>query len=376
MAEEAGEKTEEPSSKRLEDARKKGNVPFSRDLTAGTVYIVVFMSLAMTAETWFKDLLAYFRVSFVLVGHGEPPSATMFRGLTTMAGVLKAPLLGGMLAALAVGFLQTGGNFSTEALKIDPQRLMPNFKKLVSPKTLVEVLKGFVKVTLAAAAAWAAVKPILGALSNLTGTHTGNIVMLLGYATAQVGNRIVLVVAVIGVADTLWQRHSHMKGLRMTREELKKEYKESEGDPHHKAERKRFHKELLEQRMVNEVKKANFVVVNPTHIAVAIKYDRETDPAPTVLAKGEMLLAERIKQAAQEYGIPIFRDVGLARALREVEEGDEIPEALYEAVAEILRSVYQESAPPSAGPPGASAGQAEESAAVTTDAPRGTWQRA
>lgn len=157
----------------------------------------------------------------------------------------------------------------------------------------------------------------------------------------------------------------------MSHDEVKREHKESEGDPHHKQERKRLHKELLEGRMVNEVKKANFVVVNPTHIAVAVKYDRERDAAPVVLAKGERLLAERIKQAAREAGVPIFRDVGLARALRDVEEGDEIPEALYEAVAEILRVVY--------GAPEAASSVEERTAtapAVTSDAPRSGWRRA
>jgi flagellar biosynthetic protein FlhB len=152
----------------------------------------------------------------------------------------------------------------------------------------------------------------------------------------------------------------------MTREQVKREHKESEGDPRHKAERHRLHRELLEQRMVAEVRKADFVVVNPDHIAVALRYDREGEAAPVVVARGERLLAEKIKEVAREAGVPIFRDVTLARSLRDVEEGDEIPEALYEAVAEILRVVYGEGAaddrdtappseapPPHAAPPGA-----------------------
>ena len=153
-----------------------------------------------------------------------------------------------------------------------------------------------------------------------------------------------LVVAAIGFGDFMWQRHRHMKELKMTREEVKREHKEQEGDPQHKHERMRLHRELLQQRMINAVKKADFVVVNPDHIAVAIKYDRDSQEAPTVVAKGERILAEKIKEVAREAGVPIFRNVSLARALRDVEEGDEIPEALYEAVAEILRVVY--------GPPG------------------------
>ena len=125
----------------------------------------------------------------------------------------------------------------------------------------------------------------------------------------------------------------------MTREEVKREHREAEGDPAHRGERQRLHREIVEQRMIEEVRKADFVVVNPEHIAVALRYDAEGDAAPVVVAKGERLVAERIKQIAREAGVPIFRDVGLARALSELAEGGEIPAVLYEAVAEILRVV-------------------------------------
>jgi flagellar biosynthesis protein FlhB len=155
----------------------------------------------------------------------------------------------------------------------------------------------------------------------------------------------------VGILDYLWQWHQYRKRMKMSREEVKREYKESEGDPQHKAERHRLHKQILEQRMVDAVRKADFVVVNPDHIAVAVRYDKEAQQAPLVVAKGERLLAERIKEAAREAGVPIFRDVNLARALRDVEEGDEIPEALYEAVAEILRVVYGPETPAQPLPP-------------------------
>ncbi|HEY0713541.1 MAG TPA: EscU/YscU/HrcU family type III secretion system export apparatus switch protein, partial [Polyangia bacterium] len=355
--------------KRLEEARRKGQIAVSKDLTAGAIFIVIFATIALTAGEWMVGLLGYFKQAFQLAAQGGSVNPHLWRGLEAMTAALKAPLFGAFAVALVVGFLQTGGNLSFEALKIDPQRLMPNFKKLVSLNVLAEVVKGFVKVALATAVAWAAIKPLLGALANLTGVGPMAIMVVLGHGIEKVGNRMILVVAVIGLGDFLWQRHQHMKSLRMSHEEVKREHKESEGDPHHKHERKRLHRELLEGRMINEVKKANFVVVNPTHIAVAIKYDREQDAAPVVLAKGERLLAERIKQAAREAGVPIFRDVGLARALRDVEEGDEIPEALYEAVAEILRVVYGPASGPAPSAP-------SPPPTITSDAPRGTWRRA
>jgi flagellar biosynthetic protein FlhB len=372
MGDDSGEKTEEPSDKKIQDARKKGQVANSKDMTAGGVFIAVFVALSLSAGSWIATLIAYFRTSMLTAHQPGPVTAHLARGLQTMTGVIAAPLLAAVVAAIALGFMQTGGLFAVEALKFDPQKLMPNFKKFVSMDMVIELVKGFVKVGLAAAVAWASIKPLLGALANLTGLPPMGTLVILGYGSKQVGNRMLLVVAVVGFGDFMWQRHSHMKKLRMSREDQKKEHKESEGDPQHKAERKRLHHEIMEGRMVSEVKKANFVVVNPTHIAVAIRYDRDKDAAPVVLAKGELLLADRIRQAAREAGVPIFRDVSLARALRDVQEGDEIPEALYEAVAEILRQVYGDPTPAAA--PAAPA-KPQNAKAITSDAPRGTWRR-
>ena len=161
----------------------------------------------------------------------------------------------------------------------------------------------------------------------------------------------------------------------MTRDEVKRESKESEGDPSHRAERQRLHRELMEQRMVAEVRKADFVVVNPEHIAVAVRYDRASDAAPTVVAKGERLLAERIKQLAREAGVPIYRDIGLARALNELPEGDEIPEVLYEAVAELLRALWEADSRPVEASFGASTAPATGPTAPRS-MPGTTWKRA
>ena len=385
-----GDKTEEPSQKKIDEARKKGQVAVSRDLGSGVVFIVIFVAVAMTAAKWNAGLIGYFKTSIGLATQPDSVTPALVRGLMAMLDACIVPLCAGFITAIAIGFMQTGGLFATEALMPDIEKLMPNFKKFISINLLVEVVKGFVKVTLAAAAAYVAIKPMIGALANLTGQSPTNIMVLVGYGLEQVGNKIIIVVAIVGFGDYMWQRHSHMKKLRMSRQEQKDEYKQSEGDPEHKAERKRLHKEIMETRMVNEVKKANFVVVNPTHIAVAIKYDKDNDAAPTVLAKGELLLAERIKQVAREAGIPIFRDVSLARALKDVEEGDEIPEALYEAVAEILRQIYGDQAPqqaaaqpgqpgqpvPPGQPPPAAAPAQPPARAITSDAPRGTWRRA
>jgi flagellar biosynthesis protein FlhB len=210
------------------------------------------------------------------------------------------------------------------------------------------------KATLVAALAWLTVRPVLGGLTGLVGAPIPRLATALGVISAQLAERVALVALALGLADYLLVRRRHLGRLRMTKEEVRREHKESEGDPSHRAERQRLHRELLEQRMVAEVRKADFVVVNPDHIAVALRYDREGEAAPVIVACGERLLAEQIKQVAREAGVPIFRDVTLARSLRDLPEGTEIPAALYEAVAEILRVVYAMTpSPPPAPAPGA-----------------------
>jgi flagellar biosynthesis protein FlhB len=150
----------------------------------------------------------------------------------------------------------------------------------------------------------------------------------------------------LALVDLLITRTSWKKKLMMTKEEIKREHKESEGDPQMKAARERAHHELLASAAVGNVKNASVVIVNPTHIACALRYDeKEGDEAPVVVASGEGDLAERIVKAARDYGVPVLRDVPLARALIELEIGDQIPEALYEAVAEILREVWEDDEP-------------------------------
>ena len=207
----------------------------------------------------------------------------------------------------------------------------------------------------------------------------------LGFFAERLGLRLALALLALGTIDWLLARRRHRRSLMMTRHEVKREFKESEGDPQHKAERHRLHREIGEQRMIEDVRKADFVVVNPDHIAVAVRYDRDADAAPVVVAKGERLLAERIKQVAREAGVPIYRDLGLARALNELPQGEEIPEALYEAVAELLRVLWEMDRQPAtrarrsqAGADGAGAGGAGgagRQASLPQGSSPATWKR-
>ena len=359
----SGEKTEDPTPQRLEEARRRGDVATSRELTSATATAAATIALLATAPSAVARLLGHWRAALGTAAAAGPPAAALTAGLEVMARALAPPLLAALAAALAIGFLQTRGVLALGALRPDLGRLSPRagLGRILGGQAAREVGKGALKIAVVAAIVWVTLRPALGGVTSLSGAAPERTFALLGALFGRVAIRVTLAGLAIGVADLLIVRRQHLRRLRMTREEVKRESKESEGDPSHRAERQRLHRELAEQRMLDDVRKADFVVINPDHIAVALRYDRDGDAAPVVVARGERLLAERIKQIAREAGVPVFRDVTLARSLRDLPEGDEIPPALYEAVAEILRVVYGMNAPASdtvgAGP--ASSGRSD-----------------
>ena len=348
----AAERTEEPTPKRREEARRRGEVAVSRDATSAAAMTAAIVALVLQGPTLTARLLAYWKGAFAAAPAGGSASSALVAGVEVMARALAVPLAAAVLVALGVGMLQTRGLLALGALRPDLSRLSPaaGLARAFGGEAALQVGKGLLKALLVAALAWLTVRPLLAGLLALAGAPVARVAAVMGVAAAQLAERVALVALALGVADFLLVRRRHLGRQRMTREEVRREHKESEGDPSHRAERQRLHRELSEQRMVAEVRKADFVVINPDHIAVALRYDRDGEAAPIVVARGERLLAERIKQVAREAGVPIFRDVTLARSLRELAEGAEIPAALYEAVAEILRAVYALSASPSPSP--------------------------
>jgi flagellar biosynthesis protein FlhB len=338
----SGEPTEEPTPKRLEEARGRGEIAYSRDLASAAAMTAAIGALILGGPEMTARLCAYWRAAMAAAPAGGAPADALAAGLAVMARVLAPPLLAAATLALGVGLLQTRGLLSLGALKPDLGRLSPvaGLKRAFGGQAALAVGKGLLKVVLVGVLAWVTVRPVLGGLAALAGAVPARILAALGALASRLAGRVALVALALGVADYLFAFRRYHRGLRMTREEVKRESKEAEGDPSHRAERQRLHRELMEQRMVAEVRKADFVVVNPDHIAVALRYDREGDAAPVVIARGERLVAERIKEVARQAGVPIFRDVTLARSLRDLPEGEEIPAALYEAVAEVLRVVY------------------------------------
>ncbi len=349
MAEDSDlERTESASSRRLEQAREDGQVPQSRELAA---FMVLLLSVSgfWTLGGWLEFHAAGIMRRGLSFGHEAAfDSRAMSNAFTTLswdALLLAAPLF--MLciaAALATPFLLGAWVFSPKALSLDFTRLDPikGLGRIFSIQGVGELVKAVLKALLIGAIVVWVVRHEQGSIFALlsqpieTGLVSFGHMLLFSALTLVAG---VALIAAIDVPFQLWQYYSK---LRMTKEELRQESKESEGDPQVKARIRSQQREMARKRMMTEVPKADVVVTNPTHYAVALKYDSKNMGAPQVVAKGMNLIAQRIRELAVENGVPLLEAPPLARALyRHSDIGDQIPSQLYTAVAEVMAYVYQ-----------------------------------
>jgi flagellar biosynthesis protein FlhB len=366
------EATEEPTPRRLAEARRRGEVAFSRELVGAAAFGAAVLVLAWDAPAELAAAVGVMRAALAGAVAGQGLTAAFDAAAALGLRLLAPVLVAVFVATLAVGLAQTGGLVAPPRLDLGRVASAGAWRRLLDGRAVGGALAGLLKVALVGVVAVLALRPLVGpSIAALTGARAPRLLGALGVLTERLAVRLALVLLALGVVDLLLARRRHHRGLRMTREEVKRDHREAEGDPAHRGERQRLHRELLEQRMVEEVRRADFVVVNPDHIAVALRYDAESDAAPVVVAKGERLVAERIKQIAREAGVPIFRDVGLARSLAALAEGGEIPAVLYEAVAELLRAVQAEQ---SAGPTQA-VGPSPSAAPPAAIGPGAGWKR-
>jgi flagellar biosynthesis protein FlhB len=343
-----GEPTEQPTPKRLRDARERGQVARSAELTAAGGFaaaaaVVVWYGGAQWARL--RDAMA---AGIGRAASAEDPAALVWPalqdGLDTVARVSAPAVAAAALFAAVAGFFQVRGLLVLAPLAPDLSRIDPlaGARRLLSGRTWVELARSLVKVAVVAALAIDLLAGRAPGLARLAGAPLGASMAWTAEVAAALVLRVAAFYAVVGAVDYLWQRHVTRRDLMMTRDEVRREHREQEGDPHHKAERQRLHRDLLQHQMVEAVRTADCVIVNPDHIAVALRYDAGQMAAPQVVAVGERLVAEQIKQIARRHGVPIYRDVPLARSLAQLELGAEIPEALYEAVAAVLRFVHDQ----------------------------------
>jgi len=338
------EKTEQPTPKKLKKAREDGQVAHSKDFTQMVLTVALFGYLLADAESVARRLGAMLLLPVRVLGMPFDDAVdVVLDQLARDAVILLLPYL---LIVIGLGLLtemlQTGMNISFKALKPSGKKLnvANNVKNIFGQKNLVEFLKSSLKIAILSSILYVVLRDSLGTLLLLPQGGPDGVGVAIGVLLQALMVKVTLGYAIIAAADFVWQRRHHRKQLMMSKDEVKQEYKEAEGDPHIKHQRKHLHQEMLQHGAVQKAREASVIVTNPTHLAIAIDYDPERTPLPVVLAKGEGALAERMVQAAREAGVPVLQNIPLAWALQETAAVDQyIPSELVEPVAEVLRMV-------------------------------------
>ena len=343
-----GDKTEKATPKKRDDARKKGQVAKSQDLNGAIVMLAGLIALAAAGGTVAGRMQDVLRDALVQTADpgvvGAAGLETLLLDALTQTGLAIAPVAGACLVAgVLASVLQVGLKPSLKAAKPDPKRINPlqGAKNLLSPNALVEGGKSIVKVSVVAGIVAAALIPDLPTMGTLVGMSPVQLASHLADEIQGIATRAAIAYLVIGVADVAWQRHRHEKQLKMTLQEVKEEHKGQALPAEVRGAMRRRQMMASRARMMGAVPEADVVVTNPTHFSVALKYDAGS-PAPVVVAKGQDLLAFKIRELAAESGVPVIPNPPLTRALyASVDVGRQIPEEMFAAVAQVLAHVYR-----------------------------------
>jgi len=344
-----GDKTEKPTPKRLEDARKKGDVSKSKEVSS-TVVLVLWLGLgALLLGFASARLAALWDALFAIIGRGWETTgyAGAVRSVGGLALELGVLLVGAFLvpiaaAGLLADFLQIGAVLTFEKIKPKLENMNPveGVKRMFTMDNLIEVVKALAKTAALFLLGWLAVKPALNQIVGLARSPTlapQTIGILVWELTVKLMAMTIATFAMVSLLDAAYQRWSFTKKMRMSMRDIKQEMKESEGDPYIKQHRRQAAQEWQQRNSAQAARNANVLVVNPTHVAIAIDYDRESSPVPTIAAKGEDHVARAMREAAEEAGVPIVRNIPLARdLLARGEIGEIIPADLFDVIAEVI----------------------------------------
>lgn len=348
-----GEKTEEPTAKKLEDARKEGQVAKSREIANGLGILALFLVLQLWVGNMGKSFMELFELIYTripdtvaLVGNSVPEAAmnNMFQHAITLVIKIVLPIfLVGFVVAFISDYMQVKWKPTSKPLKPKFNKLNPvsGFKKIFSSNAIVELIKSIAKILIIFYVSYSFLKDKGEQLFLLYDLELMPAVILIGDTVVGLGIRIAVVYMILAMADFAYQKFKFHKDMKMTKQEVKEEYKNQEGNPEIKGKIRQRMREVSQRRMMQSLPQADVVITNPTHYAVAIKYDQEEAPAPVVIAKGEDYLAQKIKEVARENNVEIVENKPLARMLyANVDIGAQIPPELYQAVAEVLAFVY------------------------------------
>lgn len=347
MAEESGERTEEATQARREEFRKRGQVAQTRELSSALVLLFAFFLVYFGGRYYLNKVIQLFNTFFVDGVHQSLASNDL-KGAVKAAGVLILEFflpIGVLISAVATlavivqtGFLQVEDAIGPKLEKIDP---LNGLKRIFSLKSVVEALKALAKLFIVGLVIYLVLKSEIFVMPNLMQQPIEHVLTYLGDKVGVLLASVSGLFFVLAAGDYFFQRWSLEKEMMMTKQEVKEEYKSREGDPMIKSRIRRIQREVAQKRMMQDVPKADVIITNPTHIAVALKYDSST-PAPLIIAMGADLVAEKIKALAKENGIPIVENKPLARTIfKTLKIGQVIPRELYVAVAEVLSYVYK-----------------------------------
>ena len=348
-----GEKTEPATAKKLREAREDGKVAKSKELTAAFDLIVMFLMLKIFVSTIGDGFLQIFYYVYNLIpdfiGINAMDVSTyavmsFFSPVNIQMLKIVAPFfIFGFAVTLLVNILQVGWKVSTKPMQPKLDRFNPvnGMKRIISKDSVFELFKSLIKIALILYIAYTAIKDHENDLFILYDIPLNQAIALCGDVIIGAGLKISLVYLVVGIADFIYQKYRFNEEMKMTKQEVREEFKNTEGNPEIKSRQRSRMREASQRRMMQDVPKADVVITNPTHLSVAISYDNETAKAPVVLAKGEDYLAMKIREIAKENQIEIVENKPLARTLyATVDVGQEIPPELYQAVAEVLAMVY------------------------------------
>ncbi|HHW60429.1 MAG TPA: flagellar biosynthesis protein FlhB [Syntrophomonadaceae bacterium] len=344
-----GEKTEKATPRRREEARKKGQVFKSTDLNSAVILIAgttaIFLSFPYMSES-----LGNFTRLFLLhrtTGDFDIAYASFIglEAIKLMAHMIWPVFLATFVAALMISYLQVGFVFSAEPLSPKLSKINPieGFKRIFSKRALVELVKSVLKVVVTGYIAYTVVRAKIHIFPLFVDMELLTMMKTMGSIVFEIAIKTGIAFVAIGVLDYIYQWYEHEKSLMMSKYDVKQEYKQTEGDPLVKSRQRQIQRDVAMRRMMAEVPKADVVITNPTHFAVALQYDAQFMEAPVVLAKGQDYIAQRIRELANQHDIIIVENPWLARTLfYTIDIGDTVPEELYQAVAEVLAFVYKQ----------------------------------
>lgn len=342
------EKTEEPTTKRREDARKKGQVAKSTELVSALVFLMVFGFLRFFGTNMLGNIVSMMRFSLselsgpelgFLADHGR-----LVWSMTQFISIALPILLVALITGVAVNLAQVGFFVTTEPLTPNLERLNPisGFGRIFSKRSLVELLKSLAKMILVSLILWQGIQSYLPTFYNMMGQDVGVTGTIIIEAILDLAMRVALFQLVLAVFDYWFQRRSYEENIRMSRQDIRDEMKQTEGNPQTRARVRERQRSMSMNRMMQELPRADVVITNPTHFAVALAYRENEMQAPQVIAKGQDYMAQRIKAVAIEHRIMIVEDKPLAQSLyKSLEVGEYVTPEFYKAVAEVLAYVYR-----------------------------------